>query len=200
MAFIRRGHYAVVVAAVVLVVGMGGVTYAAVQITGADIKDGTIKTADIHDNTLRSADIRDSTLRLRDFSSTAKAGLKGDTGAQGPSDAYAITKTGDTTLTDSFATVLSLDLPAGHYVASVTAIAFEATNGPTFADCVLQDGSGFGESAVTIPAGGTYASVAAQAVFSSGSDSTLTFQCLGSNAGINKVVLTAISVGALHGG
>jgi hypothetical protein len=125
-------------------------------------------------------------------------GDQGDPGPTGPSDAYATTQTGDTVLTGSLSTVLSLNLPAGKYVAHVTATAFEATNAAAFADCVLSGGGGFGESATTIPAGGTYATLAAQAVISSASDFALNFRCQGTNTGINKIVLTATKVGALH--
>jgi hypothetical protein len=168
------------------VLGVGGVTYASGQITGADIKDGTVT----------SADVQNHTLKLRDFSAGATSGLVGPSGG---SSAF---KAEDTALTGSFATVLSLPLPAGNYVASVNGTVFEATNGATFADCELTASgtTAFGESATTIPAGGNYASVAAQAAFTAGADTTLTFSCWGTNAGINKVTITAIRVGRLHGG
>ena len=206
MALFRRGRhgrsFAVVVSAVMVVVGMGGATYAVAQITGADIKDGTVK----------STDIKNHTLKLKDFSLGATSGLvgpkgdpgqvgpKGDPGQVGPSDAYSTSKPIDTSLTGSFAPVVSLVLPAGNYTASVTGIVFAANSGATFANCLLKfsGNAAFGESATTIPAGGTYASVAAQATFSAGAETTLTFSCRGSSAGINKVTLTAIHVGSLH--
>ena len=197
MALFRRGRhgrsFAVVVSAVMVVVGMGGATYAVAQITGADIKDGTVK----------STDIKNHTLKLKDFSLGATSGLvgpKGDPGQVGPSDAYSTSKPIDTSLTGSFAPVVSLVLPAGNYTASVTGIVFAANSGATFANCLLKfsGNAAFGESATTIPAVGTYASVAAQATFSAGAETTLTFSCRGSSAGINKVTLTAIHVGSLH--
>ena len=178
-----RGRYSVIGAALVLVLGGGGVTYAAGMITGDSIKNGTVSTADI----------ANYTLKLKDFSPKVVPGLVGPT-------VYSTFQTEDTLLLSSFGRVVSLDLPPGDYLASATGIVFEETNGDTFADCVLQASgtSAFGESATTIPSGGLYASVAAQTAFSAGSATTLEFACLGSNAGINKVSLTATRVGSLH--
>jgi hypothetical protein len=48
MRFFRRGSYATVASTAALVVALGGTSYAAVQITSADIKDGTIQTKDVN--------------------------------------------------------------------------------------------------------------------------------------------------------
>jgi hypothetical protein len=86
---IRSGSYANVASTLALVVALGGTSYAAVAITGKDIKNGTVT----------SADVKNKTLKLKDFSSKAKTGLtgatgpagpKGDTGAAGTAVAYAV--------------------------------------------------------------------------------------------------------------
>jgi hypothetical protein len=190
MTFTRNGRYLVAGSVLVLVAGLGGATYAAAQITGADIKDGTVTTADVHNHTLK----------FKDLSNAATLRLKGNTGARGPSDAYAVSHTDDVDLTGTFTTVVSLDLPAGLYVASVTGTLFEASaSDVAFGDCVLQDGSALGQSAATLPAGGQqYATLAAQVVLNTADASTLDFNCSGTNAGVNTIVLTAVRVGALH--
>ena len=80
MGIFRSTSYANVASTAALVIALGGTSYAAITITGANITDGTVTTADIKNNNLTTGDIKDATLRLRDFSSTAKAGLKGATG------------------------------------------------------------------------------------------------------------------------
>jgi len=47
MKLFRNGSYATVASTAALVVALGGTSYAAAQITGADIKDGTIATKDL---------------------------------------------------------------------------------------------------------------------------------------------------------
>jgi len=47
MKFFRSGSYATVASTAALVVALGGTSYAAAQITSANIKDGTIQTKDV---------------------------------------------------------------------------------------------------------------------------------------------------------
>ena len=54
----ERLSYANVMATVALFIALGGSSYAAVRITGANVKDGTITGADIKDNSLRGHEIR----------------------------------------------------------------------------------------------------------------------------------------------
>lgn len=48
MKLFRSGSYATVASTAALVVALGGTSYAAAQMTGADIKDGTIQTQDLN--------------------------------------------------------------------------------------------------------------------------------------------------------
>jgi hypothetical protein len=50
MKFFRSGSYATVASTAALVVALGGTSYAAAQITSANIKDGTIQTKDVNKN------------------------------------------------------------------------------------------------------------------------------------------------------
>jgi len=51
MKFFRSGSYATVASTAALVVALGGTSYAAAQITSANIKDGTIQTKDLNKST-----------------------------------------------------------------------------------------------------------------------------------------------------
>lgn len=87
------------VAYLALFVALGGTSYAAVKITGAQIQDGSITGSDIRDHSLQARDIRAGSLRANLFApgvlgktaGTASAGgpqgpqgPKGDTGPAGP--------------------------------------------------------------------------------------------------------------------
>ncbi|MCW2767053.1 MAG: hypothetical protein JWO11_3012 [Nocardioides sp.] len=65
--FIRRGSYANVTATLALVLALGGTSYAAAQITGADIQNGSIKTADIANNAIKSTKVKNGSLKAVDF-------------------------------------------------------------------------------------------------------------------------------------
>ncbi len=63
---IRPAH-ALVVALLALVVALAGTSYAAVQITSAQIKNNTIKSKDVKDNQLTGKDVKDSSLTGADL-------------------------------------------------------------------------------------------------------------------------------------
>ena len=56
---VRRPSPALVVAVLALSVALGGTSYAAITITGAQIKDGSITTRDIRNRSLRAEDFQD---------------------------------------------------------------------------------------------------------------------------------------------
>ena len=67
-------RYATIASTAALVIALGGTSYAAVLVTGADIKNGTVQ----------SKDVKDRTLKLKDFGAGAKKGLTGKQGNAGP--------------------------------------------------------------------------------------------------------------------
>ena len=86
----RRISPSLVISVVALFVALGGTSYAALKITGKNVKDGSLTTKDIKDNSLTSGDVRNGTLRVRDFRSgeLAKApGARGPAGPAGPAGA-----------------------------------------------------------------------------------------------------------------
>jgi hypothetical protein len=91
MVGIRRPSHAVVVAYLALFVALGGSSYAAVTITGAQVRNSSLTGRDIHDGSLKGADVHDRSLLARDFKRgqltaglQGAPGAKGDTGAVGP--------------------------------------------------------------------------------------------------------------------
>jgi hypothetical protein len=63
----RRLSYANVMATVAVFVALGGSSYAAAEITGKDVRDGSLTGADIRNNSLTSADIKNGSLLAVDF-------------------------------------------------------------------------------------------------------------------------------------
>ena len=95
----RRPSASLVISVVALFVALGGTSYAALTITGKNVKNSSLTTKDIKDNSLTSADVRDRSLRLRDFRSgelpnaqrgpAGPAGPAGAAGAAGSAIAFA---------------------------------------------------------------------------------------------------------------
>src|SRR4029079_6031417 len=87
--WLRRPSPAFLVATLALCVALGGTSYAAITVTGAQIKDGSITTRDI----------RDHTLRTEDFGRGAQPALAGPGGRDAQpalaSPASAVLKSGD---------------------------------------------------------------------------------------------------------
>jgi hypothetical protein len=84
----RRPSASLVISVVALFVALGGTSYAALTITGKDVKNSSLTTKDIKDNSLTSADVRDRSLRLRDFrSGELSNGQRGPAGPAGPAGA-----------------------------------------------------------------------------------------------------------------
>ena len=80
-----RLSYANVVASVALFVALGGSSYAAVSLTGKDVRDGSLTGRDIHDGSLTSRDVRNHSLLARDFKiGQLPRGPRGNPGPPGP--------------------------------------------------------------------------------------------------------------------
>jgi hypothetical protein len=78
----RRPGHATVVAYLALFIALGGSSYAAVKITGRQVRDSSLTGRDVRNESLTGKDVKG--LTLRDFSVPLPAGPKGDTGDQGP--------------------------------------------------------------------------------------------------------------------
>jgi hypothetical protein len=65
--FRGRLSYANVMATVAVFLALGGSSYAALKITGKDVRNGSLSGRDLRDNSVRSRDVRNGSLRAQDF-------------------------------------------------------------------------------------------------------------------------------------
>lgn len=83
-----RLTYANVVASLALFAALGGSSYAALSVTGAQVRDGSLSGRDVRNASLTGQDVRDQTLLAKDFKRgqlpTGPKGDKGDPGTPGP--------------------------------------------------------------------------------------------------------------------
>lgn len=86
---IRRPSPALCVAVLALILALGGTSYAAITVTGAQIKDGSITSRDIRNRTLRAEDFRQQLAAGRQ----GAQGAKGDVGPAAPRSEPAVTGT-----------------------------------------------------------------------------------------------------------
>lgn len=82
-----RLSYANVVASLALFAALGGSSYAAISITGKQVRDGSLGGRDVRDRSLTGKDVRDRSLLAQDFKQgqlpAGPQGPKGDPGAPG---------------------------------------------------------------------------------------------------------------------
>jgi len=83
----RRPQPALVISLVALFVALGGTSYAAVAITGKNVKNGSLSGTDIKNGSLRGADVRNGSLSAGDLSASTIALLRGATGPRGATGA-----------------------------------------------------------------------------------------------------------------
>lgn len=84
----RRPSHAVVVAYLALFVALGGSSYAAITVTGKNVKNRSLTARDVKRNSLTTKEIRNRSLLARDFKlGQLPAGATGPTGAGGPAGA-----------------------------------------------------------------------------------------------------------------
>ncbi|MCW2923490.1 MAG: hypothetical protein JWM98_894 [Thermoleophilia bacterium] len=79
----RRASYANVMATLAMFVALGGTSYAAVVLTGANIKDGTLTSKDVKDRSLLGADFKAGQLPAGEDGARGAAGAPGSAGAPG---------------------------------------------------------------------------------------------------------------------
>jgi hypothetical protein len=81
----KRITYSNVVATVALFAALGGSSYAAVAITGKQVRDGSLSGRDVHNASLTGQDVRDASLLAGDFKAgQLPAGPQGPKGEPGP--------------------------------------------------------------------------------------------------------------------
>jgi hypothetical protein len=79
-----RITYANVVATVALFAALGGSSYAAIAVTGSQVRDGSLTGRDVRNSSLTGKDVRNQSLLARDFKAgQLPAGPQGEPGAPG---------------------------------------------------------------------------------------------------------------------
>jgi hypothetical protein len=80
----RRITYANTMATLAVLIALGGSSYAAVKVTGRNVKDGSLTGADVKNSSLKSKDIANRSLRAVDFRrGVLRRGRDGEDGADG---------------------------------------------------------------------------------------------------------------------
>jgi hypothetical protein len=79
----RRITYANTMATLAVFIALGGSSYAALKVTGRNVKDGSLTGADVKNSSLRSKDVKNRSLRAIDFRRGALRGRDGEPGADG---------------------------------------------------------------------------------------------------------------------
>ena len=91
----RRLSYANVIATIALFAALGGTSYAALTVTGKNVKNNSLSGRDIKNSSLTSTDVKDRSLLSKDFKTgqlpAGSKGDKGDTGAAGAAGAAGAT-------------------------------------------------------------------------------------------------------------
>jgi len=81
----RRPSYSNVMATAAMFIALGGTSYAAVKITGAEVRDGTLTGRDVRNGSLSGRDVRDGSLRAADIApGQIPSGPRGPQGVTGP--------------------------------------------------------------------------------------------------------------------
>jgi hypothetical protein len=84
---LTRPQPALVVSLIALFVALGGTSYAAITVTGANVRNASLTGTDIKNGSLRGADVRNGSLSAGDLSLDTIASLRGATGATGATGA-----------------------------------------------------------------------------------------------------------------
>ena len=80
-----RPSASMAVAVIALIAAMGGTSYAALTITGKNVKDSSLTGVDVRNSSLTTSDVRNGSLQALDFKAgELPAGERGPQGPQGP--------------------------------------------------------------------------------------------------------------------
>jgi hypothetical protein len=88
--FRSRLTFANVVSVIALFVALGGSSYAAIKITGKNVKDSSLTGKDVKNSSLTTSDVKNRSLLAKDFKTgqlpKGEKGEKGDAGPPGPTE------------------------------------------------------------------------------------------------------------------
>ena len=141
-----RLTYANVMATLAVFIALGGTGYAALTITGKNVRNGSLTGLDLKDGSVKSGDIANGSLLSKDFKAgqlpaglpgaqgqqgpMGQQGQKGEQGPIGPSDAYSdFAPTGDHPV---------VTVPAGDYTAAASGYVVNPTGTQETVTCELR--------------------------------------------------------------
>jgi hypothetical protein len=201
MSKMRAPSPSMAVAMTALAISLGGTSYAAVTITGKNVRNSSLTGADIRNNTLTSGDVRNGSLLARDFKAgelpagsrgatgaTGATGAPGSDGAQGPpgpTAAYSRSRIEFVTLTNigglptEAQSLLALDVPAGSY--AITAKGWFNPSGIGQAYCQLIAGGDVDGVIVQGQANGEWTPFALQTLHTFAAAGTIHLACSDNN-------------------
>ena len=196
------GTYSAVTSTLALLVAVGGSSYAAVQLTGRDIKNGTVTTKDVRDRTLTSKDLSPRTVEhlTGPAGPAGPAGPVGPVGPPGPTSPSEVVQLVSTTVTAIGAdkVVLDLDLPPGSYLATSKVWGLQQGGGGSHLVCVLASSSASDFGAQNGgPEPGDAATLVNQLAFSSSAPTAVTLMCRGASFALVEKRLTVLEVGTI---
>jgi hypothetical protein len=201
MSKMRAPSPSMAVAMTALAISLGGTSYAAVTITGKNVRNSSLTGADIRNNTVTSGDVRNGSLLARDFKAgelpagargatgaTGAAGAAGPAGSQGPpgpTAAYSRARTEFVTLANNGGlpteaqSLLALDVPAGSY--AITAKGWFVPSGNGQAYCQLIAGGDVDGVIVQGQANGEWTPFALQTLHTFAAAGTIHLACSDNN-------------------
>jgi hypothetical protein len=204
MSKMRLPSPSMAVALVALTISLGGTAYAAVTITGKNVRNSSLTGADVRNNTLTSGDVRNGSLLRRDFKAgelqggatgargptgatgaTGAPGAAGTPGPPGPTAAYGrsrfefVTLTNNGGLPTEAQSLLALDVPAGGY--AITAKGWFNPSGNGQAYCQLIAGGDVDGVIVQGQANGEWTPFALQTLHTFAAAGTIHLACSDNN-------------------
>jgi hypothetical protein len=202
MSKMRAPSPSMAVALTALAISLGGTSYAAVKITGKNVRNSSLTGADIKNGSVTSKDVRNGSLLARDFKagelrtgSGGATGATGATGAPGPAGsqgapgftaAYSgaraefVTLANNGGLPTEAQSLLALDVPAGGY--AITAKGWFSPSGNGQAYCRLIAGGDVDEVIVQGQANGEWTPFALQTLHTFGVAGKIHLACSDNNA------------------
>jgi hypothetical protein len=203
-----RLTFANVVSMIALFVALGGTSYAAIKVTGKNVRNSSLTGVDVRNSSLTTADVKNRSLLGRDFKAgqlpAGPQGLQGEKGIQGnqgdkgnpgepgPSETWAVELAGGTA---------EISLPAGDYVAyaavrwqnqGMASVLEQCSTGVGFPG---SPDPRFGPAAVTVPAGSWGSGASAWAFTIRAGGGTANVNC---GLDTDRGILVVTKVGTLH--
>jgi hypothetical protein len=146
-------------ALIALVVALAGTSYAAVVVSGSDVRDGSLTGRDVKDRSLKRHDLSRNALPRGRRGPQGQPGPAGPAGPPGPSEVATTVGRNTQAGRGVFTEAVAIPVPGGAWLAAATVTLGNRDADPATVECSLaaEDGDkrSFGEGAATLPGDGT---------------------------------------------